>query len=218
MGSMHQLEAARLGQCRSGVRAVQYEIYYVKLRLAADRPGGQFALLLLPLQHAPLQCKAEVWVLITQLLNTLLGLSGHRRARLLPLLILSFAPKPQNRRSQRSHARQSESSAETSLETRRLLEQEDVGAHERTSSTEIDNRCESDCALVSTSAIHRHPNNRDGHSEIATAGDEEHTHVSHLWVGRVGDFNRETRSKGKETHDVEVVTALQVLARVSEDD
>jgi hypothetical protein len=218
MGSMDQVEAARLGQRRSGVRAVQYEIYYAKLRLAADRLGDQFALLLPPLQHAPLQCKAEVWVLIAQLLHALLGLSSHRRARLLPLLILGLAPKPQNRCSQSSHARQSESSTETSLETRRLLEQEDVGAHKRTSSTEIDNGCESHRALVPTSAVHRHPNNRDGHGEVAATSDEEHTHVSHLRVGRIGDFNRETRSKGKETHDVEVVTALQVLARVSEDD
>jgi hypothetical protein len=164
-----------------------------------------------------LQRETEVWVLITQLSQALFGSRCHLRSLLLTLLVVILASEPCDCRSNSSHACQSETSAETSLEPRGFLEQEDVGADKGTCGTEVDDSCKSNSTLVSTSAVHGNPDDGDRHGEVATASDEEHAHVSDLGVGRVGNLNSQTCSERCETHEVEVVAAVQPLTCVGED-
>jgi hypothetical protein len=164
-----------------------------------------------------LQREPEVRVLVAQLYNTLFVSGSHTCARLLSLPVLALASKPRNRRSHSTHACQSKSSTKTSLEPGCLLEQKDVGAHKRTRSSEIDDSGKSDRTLVSTTTVHGYPDDGDGHGEVASTCNEEHTHVPYFRVGWVANFNSKTCCEGKKAHHVEKVAALQPLACVGED-
>lgn len=102
------------------------------------------------------------------------------------------------------------------MESGGLLEQEDVGANECTRGTEIYDSCESDCTLVTATAIDGNPDDGYRHCEIATARDEEHSHVSHFRVWRVSDLDGEAGCEDGEAQDVEIVATVQPSTHVCE--
>jgi hypothetical protein len=132
------------------------------------------------------------------------------------LLILFLARHPIHRRSDRTHARQPKPRAETCAEFRRLTKQIDVGGNERTSGAKVHNRRNRERALVSTTGVHRHPDDRHGHGEVAAPRDEEHAHIPHLRAGWVRDHDAKTRCEDGPAKHVEVVASLPPLARVGE--
>lgn len=95
-----------------------------------------------------------------------------------------------------------------------FFEKEDIYAGKGTCCAEVEDCCDGNGTLVSTSRVDRHPNDRNRHCQVAARSDEEHSNVTHLCIRRVINFDGKARSQDGPFEHREVVTTLQSLTYV----
>lgn len=117
--------------------------------------------------------EAEVWMLVTHQIGAVVKYVRQLFPTLISLLIFNHASDIDNRRSCRTHARQSESSAKSSVEPWGLPIKEDIGTDERACGAEVHCCSEGNSALVPFTSIKGDPDKCNWHCEIAAACHEE---------------------------------------------